>query len=211
MKQPFAIAGLLAAGTISLGAYAGPEAPDNAANPLVWNVDVAHTEINFSVRHFFTPVSGSFDDYEVNLMYDAENPANSTVEVVIDVASVNTGNERRDNHLRSGDWFEAERYPQITFKSKSVQQAGAGRLLARGDLAIKGVTREVELEITVLGLKDIPSQMQEMLGGVTQIASFTAATGLDRGDYGVGVGSWAETMVVGSDVEISISVEANRK
>jgi polyisoprenoid-binding protein YceI len=211
MKQPFAIAGLLAAGTISLGAYAGPETPDNAANPLVWNVDVAHTEINFSVRHFFTPVSGSFDDYEVNLMYDAENPANSTVEVVIDVASVNTGNERRDNHLRSGDWFEAERYPQITFKSKSVQQAGAGRLLARGDLAIKGVTREVELEITVLGLKDIPSQMQEMLGGVTQIASFTAATGLDRGDYGVGVGSWAETMVVGSDVEISISVEANRK
>jgi polyisoprenoid-binding protein YceI len=209
--KAFTIPGVLAAGAISLAAYGGPGNPIESAVPLTWNVDGAHTEINFSVRHFFTPVSGSFGSYQIELTYDAENPANSTVEVVVDVASINTGNDRRDNHLRSGDWFEAEKYPYITFTSKSVAQTGPNTLSARGDLTIKDVTREVELEIDVLGLKDIPEQMQEMLGGVTRVASFTAETKLDRRDYGVGVGNWAETVVVGSDVEIAIAVEANRK
>jgi polyisoprenoid-binding protein YceI len=205
------IPSVLAAGAISLAAYNGASTDTTVTNPLMWNVDGAHTEVNFSVRHFFTPVSGSFDSYQINLMYDAESPANSTVEVTIDVASVNTGNDKRDNHLRSGDWFEAEKYPHITFTSNSVAQTGPNTLSARGNLTIKDVTREVALEISVLGLKDIPAPMQEMLGGVTRVASFTAATELDRRDYGVGVGSWAETVVVGSDVEISIAVEANRK
>lgn len=202
------ISGILTAGAISVAAYGGPA---DSPEPLRWNVDGAHTEINFNVRHFFTPVTGSFDSYEANLVFDAEHPENSTVEVVIDVASVNTGNEKRDNHLRSGDWFEADKYPHITFTSNSVRQLGPGTLAARGNLTMKDVTREVELQIDMLGTKDIPPQMQQMLGGVTQVASFQAETKLDRRDYGVGVGNWAETMVVGADVEISIAVEANRK
>ncbi|UCG85607.1 MAG: YceI family protein, partial [Gemmatimonadota bacterium] len=167
--------------------------------------------INFSVRHFFTPVSGSFDSYKVDLYFDTDRPENSSVQVSIDVASVNTGNAKRDSHLRSADWFEAEKYPHITFRSNSVERVAADRLLARGQLTIKDVSQEVELTVNLLGIKDIPEEMQVMLGGVTQVAGFHATTALDRRDYGVGVGSWAETIVVGADVDIEIAVEANRK
>ena len=181
--------------------------PSGAAT---WGVDSAHTEVNFSVKHFFTPVTGSFQDFEVVLDYDSENPEKSTVEAKIPVASIDTGNEKRDTHLRSADWFEADKYPYITFKSTSVKADGDG-LVARGLLTIKGESHEVDLPITLLGKQDIPEQMQQMLGGTTQVASFKASTAVDRSDYGVGVGSWAATMVVGGDVSIEILLEAHRK
>jgi len=183
-------------------------APSAAAT---WSVDSAHTEVNFSVKHFFTPVTGSFQDFEVVLEYDSENPEKSTVEAKIPVASIDTGNEKRDNHLRSADWFEADKYPYITFKSTSVKANGNGELVARGLLTIKGESHEVDLPITLLGKQDIPEQMQQMLGGTTQVASFKASTAVDRSEYGVGVGSWAATMVVGGDVNIEILLEAHRK
>jgi len=177
----------------------------------VWSTDTAHTEINFSVKHFFTPVNGSFRDFEVDLDYNAENPDKSSVEARIKVASVDTGNEKRDNHLRSGDWFEAERHPYITFKSTSVRRAGENKLVASGPLTIKGKSQEVELPITLLGKQDIPEEMQQMLGGTTRVASFQASTAIDRGDFGVGVGNWAATMVVGGEVSIEILLEAHNK
>ncbi len=172
-------------------------------------MDPAHTEINFSVKHFFTPVTGSFDDYEVVLDYDPTNPEKSHVEARINVASVNTGNEKRDVHLRSADWFEAESHPYMTFGSTSVRKVGDGRLVASGSLTIKGRTRQSELVITLLGSQPIPSEMREMLGGSKEVASFEAATAIDRPDFGVGVGSWAATMVVGGKVEIEILLEAH--
>ncbi len=178
--------------------------------PAMWNVDVPHTGIEFTVRHFFTPVTGRFDDYEIELEFDRENPANSTVTVRIDVASVNTGNERRDTHLRSGDFFDADRYPYITFEAEHVWMTDEGELVARGPLTIKAETRQIDLPIRILGVLDVPEEMREMLGGVTEIASFQATLEIDRGDYGVGAGSWATAMVVGHEVAISIAVEANR-
>lgn len=177
----------------------------------VWSTDAAHTEINFSVKHFFTPVTGSFSDYEIDLDYDSENPDKSTVEARIKVASVNTGNEKRDTHLRSGDWFEAEKHPYMTFKSTSVRRVGANKLIASGPLTIKGQSQDVELPITLLGTQEIPEQMQQMLGGTRQVASFQASTAIDRGDFGVGVGNWAATMVVGGEVNIEILLEAHNK
>lgn len=176
-----------------------------------WNVDAAHTEINFSVKHFFTPVTGTFTDYSINLEYDAETPENSSVQLVAQVASVSTGNDRRDAHLQSEDFFEAATYPELSFTSTSVREAGAGQLIATGDLTIKGVTKTIDLPVTVLGIAEIPPEMQEMLGGVVRVASFAAETQIDRNDYGVGVGSWAATLVVGGEVDISIAVEANQK
>ncbi len=175
-----------------------------------WNVDGAHTEINFSVKHFFTPVTGAFEDFDIRLDYDAANPEASSVEVDIAVASIDTGNERRDTHLMSGDFFEAEKYPEITFRSSAVRRVSDTELMATGDLTIKGNTHRIDLPITLLGMKDIPAEMQEMLGGVTKVASFTAATTIDRNAYGVGVGSWAATLVVGGNVEIEIALEANQ-
>jgi polyisoprenoid-binding protein YceI len=178
--------------------------------PMKWNVDVPHTGIEFTVNHFFTPVTGRFDNYEIELMFDHENPANSAVDVRIDVRSVNTGNERRNNHLLSGDFFEADKYPYITFRSEDVRVGGEDELIVRGPLTIKDQTHQVELPIRILGVKDIPDEMREMLGGVVQIASFQTELGIDRSDYGVGVGSWAAALVVGHEVGIDIAVEANR-
>jgi len=208
MKKQLLVPGLVALAALTTAATIDEP---TATKPAAWSVDGAHTEINFSVRHFFTPVTGTFDRWEANLEFDAESPENSRVEVQIEVASVNTGNEKRDNHLRSGDWFEADLYPHITFESTSVRKTAEGRFVARGNLTIKDVSQEVELDIDMLGIKDIPEQMREMLGGVSQVASFAASTEIDRRDYGVGVGGWAETVIVGSGVEISIALEANRK
>lgn len=185
----------------------------NAATPAgtTWSLDPAHTAINFSVNHFFTPVRGSFEDYSIELDYDSTHPEGSSVEARIAVASVNTGNEKRDNHLRSADWFEADAHPYITFKSNSVRKVGDNKLIASGPLTIKGRSREVELPITLLGNQSISEPMQPMLGGAKEVASFQASTSIDRGDFGVGVGSWAATMVVGGEVNIEILLEAHNK
>lgn len=192
---------------LSISAFASVRA-DETAN---WSPDVAHTEINFSVKHFFTPVTGSFEDYEISLDYDAENPEDSRVEVRINVASVNTGNEERDAHLRTGDWFEADTHPYMTFKSTSVRQVDEGRLIATGALTIKGISHQVDLPIDLLGRQMIPAQMQKMLGGTKEVASFKASTSIDRGDFEVGTGSWAATMVVGSQIDIEVLLEAHNK
>ncbi len=202
MKRSLLSVAAIAAASLTIAA--GPA-------PQPWNVDVPHTGIDFSVKHFFTPVKGSFEDYSVELMYDEANPENSSVRVSIDVASVETGNERREAHLMSEDFFEAETYPYITFVSESVRQVGENQLVVTGPLKIKGQVRTVELPVTILGVMDVAPEMQEMLGGVTKVASFETSLTLDRRDFGVGVGSWAATAVVGSDVTIEIAVEANRK
>ena len=201
MMRKLISGGALALATMTIAA--GPA-------PVAWNVDAPHSGVEFSVKHFFTPVTGEFEDYEVELMFDRENPQNSSVSVRIVVNSVNTGNEDRNTHLKSGDFFEADRYGVITFESESVRAVGADQLLVRGPLTIKGQTHQVELPITLLGVKDIPEEMRAMLGGVEQVASFTTQLKIDRSDYGVGVGSWAAAMVVGHEVTINIAVEANR-
>jgi polyisoprenoid-binding protein YceI len=186
-----------------------------AATPAMtaeaWNVDKAHTEINFKVNHFFTPVSGTFEDFEIDLQYDAANPAASSVSVRIVVASVSTGNADRDQHLRSADFFEAGSHPNITFRSTSVRQVSADQLVATGPLTIKGVTQTIDLPIRVLGVQEIGEEMRPMLGGITRVAGFAADTRIRRQDFGVGVGNWAATLVVGGNVDIEIAVEANQR
>jgi polyisoprenoid-binding protein YceI len=199
---------VLTAALVALGASA---ATASAAALFPWNVDAAHTEVNFQVRHFFTPVNGTFRDFDIQLDYDPENPGQSSVKAEIQVASVDTRNDRRDEHLRTADWFDAETWPTMTFESTSVRADGANRLVATGDLTIKDVTRQVELPIEILGVKDIPTEMREMLGGAHQVASFRADLRIDRGDFGVGTGQWAEDVVVGKDVDIEILVEANHQ
>ncbi len=178
--------------------------------PVEWNVDASHSGIEFSVKHFFTPVSGQFDEYDIELLFDRENPSASRVAVRIDVSSIDTGNEDRDAHLLSADFFDAEKYPWITFESDEVRVNGDGRLIVSGPLTIRDRTRRVELPVELLGVKEIPSEMQAMLGGVEQVASFSTGLALDRSDYGVGAGSWAAALIVGHEVTIDIAVEANR-
>lgn len=182
-----------------------------SAAAATWSVDPAHTEINFSVKHFFTPVTGSFGKWDVDLQYDAENPEKSTVTATIDVASINTKNDRRDGHLRSDDFFGAETHPTMTFESKKVEKVGENKLVAHGTLTIKGNEKPIDLTITHLGTKQIPPEMQEMLGGSKEVASFEATARIDRNDFEVGVGNWAATVVVGDQVDITILIEAHRR
>lgn len=196
---------LLAGAALLLAPLTLAAAPD----ALSWNVDGAHSAVTFSVRHFFTPVKGQFDTFEAQLAYDPTSPETASVRVTIPVASINTSNERRDNHLKSPDFFEAEKYPTITFVSESVTKVGENQLIVRGPLTIKDQTRQIELPVTVLGIMDMPEQMRRP-NGPTKVAGFEARLTLDRGDFGVGVGNWAATAVVGKDVEITIAIEANR-
>lgn len=211
----FPTVALLGIATIAATHGENPTNPVDTTSPpeaTAWNVDKPHTEINFSVKHFFTPVTGTFKDYDVELWFDQEAPENSSVKVTVQVASIDTKNERRDNHLRSADFFDAESHPQMTFESTSVRRISENEMVATGDLTIKGISREVELPITMLGLQEIPEgPMREMLGGVTEVASFQAVTQLDRREFEVGVANWAQTIIVGGDVEVSIFVEANRR
>lgn len=176
-----------------------------------WNVDHPHSEVTFKVTHFFTPVSGTFRSYDVDLHYDQEEPENSSVEVRIDASSIDTRNEDRDAHLRSADFFDVEKYPEMVFESDRVERLGPSELVAHGRLTIKGHTKELRLPITVLGVKDLPEEVGDRLGGIRQVASFQSEVRIDRREFEVGVGTWAQTVVVGSDVDISINLEANRK
>jgi polyisoprenoid-binding protein YceI len=99
----------------------------------------------------------------------------------------------------------------MTFKSTSVKKISDTELVATGPLTIKGTSQDVELKITHLGTKELPAELQQMMGGSKKVASFTAATSIDRGDFGVGVGNFAATLVVGGTVDIEILVEAHYK
>lgn len=179
--------------------------------PSTWTVDPMHTRVGFSVRHFFTPVTGQFDAFDVSMRWDPANPSASTVTAEIEVASVNTANAKRDTHLKSPDFFDSARNARITFQSTSVREDTPNHLIVTGNLTIKGVSRRVELPVTVLGVKDIPAEMQGMLGGAKRIASFEGDLRIDRRDFGVGTGSWGETTIVGSDVDIHLQLESALK
>jgi len=179
--------------------------------PDAWTVDSSHTRVGFSIRHFFTPIEGRFDNVNVALTWDRENLAASHVEARIQVPSINTGNAKRDAHLRTPEWFGGTASNDITFKSTSIRPSGSAQFIATGDLVIKGITRRVDVPFRLIGIQEIPESMRAMLGGAKQVASFEATLTVDRRTFGVGTGRWAETGVVGSDVDIKIQVEASQK
>lgn len=174
-----------------------------AHDVISWRVDKAHSAINFSVRHFFTPVNGAFSEYDAEIKFDPQNPEQGSIDVTIQVKSIDTKNNRRNTHLQSDDFFGAETWPEIKFKSSSISSAGENKYVATGNLTIKDVTKEINLPFTLLGIVDHP--MREN----TQIAGITATTLINRNDYNVGTGDWASDTVVGDEVTVNISLELN--
>jgi polyisoprenoid-binding protein YceI len=178
-----------------------------ATGPATWNVDRNHSQVGFVVRHFFTPVRGKFDSVNVALQFDPDDPSASSVAVTIAVSSVNTGHQRRDNDLRSPNFFDAATYPTITFTSSAVRATGPDAYVAAGTLTIKDVSKEIELPIRFLGRQELPTRD----GGTRQVAGFEAGLTIDRRAFGVGTGDWARTNVVGGDVKIEVTIEASRR
>jgi polyisoprenoid-binding protein YceI len=166
-----------------------------------WTIDPVHSEVGFSVRHLMvSKVRGSFKTFEGAITI-AESPLDSKVEATIDASSVETRDVNRDTHLRSADFFEVEKHPQITFVSTSVKPAGRNYELT-GDLTIHGVTRSVDLDLEFNGVNADP------WGG--QRAGFSAETEISRGDYGIEFNMPLDGggVVVGDKIKIMLEVEA---
>jgi polyisoprenoid-binding protein YceI len=169
--------------------------------PGDWNLDPGHTTAGFVARHLVvTKVRGQFTDV-AGVIHVGEAPEDSSVEVTIQAASVHTGDARRDEHLRSPDFLDAERFPTLEFRSTSVQ-GGAERWKVSGDLTVHGVTRPVVLDVEYNGASASPWG--------SQVTSFSARTEIDREDFGLTWNQALETggVVVGKKVVVEIETEA---
>ncbi|HTJ67514.1 MAG TPA: YceI family protein [Actinospica sp.] len=168
-----------------------------------YTIDPAHSKIGFSVRHaMVTNVRGEFTEYEGKLHLDGTDPAKSTAELVIKVASINTSQAQRDEHLRTGDFFAAETYPEITFRSTSAEEVGDDTYRLHGDLTIKDVTRPVVLDL-------------EFTGAATDLyganrAGFEGGTTVDRTAWGLTYNAALETggVLIGEKVKLVLDISA---
>ncbi|MCF8459370.1 MAG: YceI family protein [Flavobacteriales bacterium] len=170
-----------------------------------WDIDNSHSSVSFSVNHFLVPVDGRFNNFEGAVKLDKENLLNSSANFTIDVASVDTRDDKRNNHLQSGDFFNAKKFPKITFVSNKFEDKGNGELLVHGKLTIKDVTKDVALPFKILGQTEHPMKKGTIISGIQ------LKTTINRNDYGVGSGSWAASAVVGDEVDIKVTLELSRK
>jgi polyisoprenoid-binding protein YceI len=169
-----------------------------------WNIDASHSSLQFSVRHMLiTKVRGSFKSYSGSLEFDdaGKELALARVAVVIDAASLDTSEPKRDEHLRSSDFLDVATYPKLSYASRSIDRRGA-RYVVQGDLTIVGVTRPVELDVEFQG------QGKDPWGG--QRAAFSAKTSINREDFGL---TWNQALeaggvLVGTKIDIEIEVQA---
>lgn len=179
-----------------------PLAEARAQAPEVFQFDVTHAVLEFGVRLVgFNRVRGTFDAYRGDVLLVGEDPLRSSVALSIDVQSIRTGNEERDDHLRSADFFDAARFPHISFVSQRVQRAGAG-FVAVGPLTIRDVTREVRLPFEVIAGKGTDPF------GNTRLAVAGKIT-IDRRDYGI-VGPAFWNRAIGDSVEIEFEMPGRR-
>jgi polyisoprenoid-binding protein YceI len=167
-----------------------------------YQIDAAHSEATFTVRHLITKVRGRFSDFAGTITFDEAAPVNSTVLFTIQAASIDTNQKDRDAHLRSADFFETDTYPTITFVSTGIAASGGDGYAVTGRFTIRDVTREVTLPVTLLGKAKDP-------WGNERIA-FEAEYTLNRKDYGLTWNAALETggFLVGDEVKISLSVQA---
>lgn len=166
-----------------------------------WNIDASHTQVGFSVRHLaISKVRGKFERFEGQLI-TAEDPLDSSVRATVEVASINTNNSDRDNHLRTNDFFAAEEYPEFTFQSTGVREHD-GEFVIDGELTLRGVTKQVTFDFEFGGFG------QDAYGNYK--AGFTATTAVNREDFGIRWNAPLESggLLLGSDVTITLDVQA---
>ena len=171
-----------------------------------WEIDSSHSGIHFSVRHLvIAKVRGQFSRWTGAVVVPDNDFDRASLEVVIDAASIDTGVTDRDAHLRSGDFFDVERFPEITFKSTDVTRTAIDRLRVTGELTIKGVTRDVVLDVEQLGTAKDPWGNER--------AAFSATTAIDRREFGLTWNQVLETggVMVGDRIDIAIDIEAVRQ
>jgi polyisoprenoid-binding protein YceI len=166
--------------------------------------DKLHSTIGFQIRHLFSKVPGKFSDFSGQIELDEANPEQSSVEVTIKTASIDTGVKMRDDDLRSPKFFDVKKFPEITFKSTAVKKTGENTADVTGNLVMHGVTKEVVLKVELLGKGAGPKN--------STVSGWDASTALKRSDYGL---TWNQviegTQMVGDDVQIELHIEADKK
>ena len=167
-----------------------------------WKIDPAHSSVSFSIKHMMiAKVHGAFDKVSGTLQYDASDVSKSSVEATIETASINTREAQRDTHLKSADFFDVEKYPSITFKSKKIEGSGE-EFKVTGDLSIHGVTKEV-----VIAVEGPSSEMKDAWGN-TKIG-ISGQTKIKRKDFGLNWNAALEAggVLVGDDVNITLEIQ----
>ena len=166
-----------------------------------WSIDPSHSEVGFSVRHLMSKVKGRFTEFTGSVSTTSENPVDSRVEVTITSASITTGNEQRDGHLKSNDFFSVETTPTMTFESTEIIDRD-GELVARGNLTINDVTKPIDLTLDYLGVGTDP------WGGTR--AGFEGTTTISRKEWGVdfNIPLEGDKLMIGDKVNVVIAVEA---
>ena len=168
-------------------------------------VDKVHSEVSFQIRHLMSKVRGHFTDFSGTINADSVKPEASTVEFTIAATSINTANEGRDKDLRSANFFEVEKFPEISFKSTKIKSLGKDRYEVTGDFSLHGVTKAITLPVSFLGTAKDPWGNER--------AGFETTATLNRKDYGM---VWnkaldAGSLLLGDEVAISISLESIKK
>lgn len=187
----------------ALLAFATFAALPATAAPVTYAIDDMHSAAHFKVKHLMVSnVRGSFPAIKGSVVYDAAHPEKSTVEATIDVSSVDTGNAKRDGHLKSADFFDVEKFPTMTFQSTRIVKAGKDGLSVLGNLTLHGVTKPVTLKVA-LPAKAAKDPWGNMRTGTE------ATTHIDRRDYGLTWNKNIETggVLVGEDIAITLEIE----
>ena len=188
---------LLLAATASSPLHA--QEASEATSAVTLQIDATHSELVFRIRHWSSRVSGTFEKWGGTIVHDTVDFSKSTVEISIETASIDTNNDGRDDHLRSDDFFDAEKYPKITFESTKIE-GPPEKFTITGNLDMHGVTRTVVLTGRFVG----PTPTRQGLG-----AGFEASTKIDRTKFGVSYNRIVEGITrLGDDVEISIAIQA---
>lgn len=176
------------------------------AEALSWSIDPAHSEVTFSVRHLgISRVTGAFQEFDASLEVDPADLNTLQTNATVQISSIDTRNEDRDEHLRSPDFFDAENYPEMTFASTGISNINGSTFTIEGDLTIKDVTKPVAFDAEFLGTAQGPMGDER--------AAFTATTVIDRTEYGLQWNRLTEAggVVVGHDVTINLDIQTVRE
>lgn len=186
--------------TMAAGLILASAATSYAAD--TYTVDPTHSSATFKIRHLMSKVSGRFSKFSGTIVLDQANPENASVDFTIDAASIDTDNDKRNAHLRSEDFFDVEKYPEMTFKSSKIEKTGESTYDVTGDFTMHGVTKTITIPVEILGFG--------VGGRGNPMAAFETNFKLNRKDYEV---VWNRTLdtgglLLGDEVDVNITLEA---
>ena len=174
----------------------------SSASAFQWTIDADHSEIRFKINHILTTVSGQFTEFTGDVQFDPQTPDAGKFDFTVSVKSVDTNNGKRDNHLRSKDFFDADKFPEMKFQSSKIYHLKDNRYALEGVMTIKDVSRKIQIEFDFFPPQTHPFDKKK------NVAGFQTNFIISRLAYHVGDGKFLKMGVVGSDVEVEIAMEA---